>query len=103
MNLAELDRAELEAALAEQGVARFHGRQIFHWIHARGVTDLEKMTDLSRELRSTLAQTCTVATPIVESRQTSADGTTKFLLRLADDRRIEAVYIPDTPAQTFCI
>src|SRR6185436_19126299 len=30
-------------------------------------------------------------------------GTTKFLLRLADDRRIEAVYIPDTPAQTFCV
>ena len=33
----------------------------------------------------------------------SSDGTTKFLLRLADGRHIEAVYIPDTPAQTFCI
>ena len=33
----------------------------------------------------------------------STDGTRKFLLRLADGRRIEAVYIPDTPKQTFCI
>ncbi len=28
---------------------------------------------------------------------------TKFLLRLQDGRHIESVYIPDTPAQTFCI
>jgi 23S rRNA (adenine2503-C2)-methyltransferase len=41
--------------------------------------------------------------PVIDSRQTSADGTTKFLLRLADQRHIEAVYIPDTPAQTFCL
>jgi 23S rRNA (adenine2503-C2)-methyltransferase len=61
------------------------------------------MTDLPRELRERLAATCTVATPALETRQTSTDGTTKFLLRLEDDRHIEAVYIPDTPAQTFCI
>jgi 23S rRNA (adenine2503-C2)-methyltransferase len=103
MNLAELDRAEMESAFAERGIARFHGRQVFHWIHARGVTDFAGMTDLGRELRATLADTLTIATPEVESRQTSEDGTTKFLLKLADGRHVEAVYIPDTPAQTFCI
>ena len=30
-------------------------------------------------------------------------STTKLVLELADRRRIEAVYIPDTPKQTFCI
>ena len=44
-----------------------------------------------------------ISSPVVETRQTSTDGTTKFLLRLEDDRHIEAVFIPDTPAQTFCI
>ena len=101
--LNELERSEIEAAFAERGIARFHGRQVFHWIHARGVTDFAQMTDLSQELRAKLAQTLTIATPVVESRQTSEDGTTKFLLRLADGRHVEAVYIPDTPAQTFCI
>ena len=36
-------------------------------------------------------------------RETSADGTEKFLLRLADGRNIESVFIPDTPSKTFCI
>jgi 23S rRNA (adenine2503-C2)-methyltransferase len=93
----------MEAALAELGVPRFHGRQIFHWIYRRGVTDFSQMTDLPGNLRTTLAQNFTIASPIVESRQTSSDGTAKFLLRLTDNRRIESVYIPDTPAQTFCI
>jgi 23S rRNA (adenine2503-C2)-methyltransferase len=103
MKLTELERVEIEDAVERLGLPRFHGRQIFHWIHARGVTDLEAMTDLRRETRARLAETFTIDTPIVESKQVSADGTTKFLLRLADDRRIEAVHIPDTPAQTFCI
>ncbi len=103
LNIAELDRSEIEAAFAERGIARFHGRQVFHWIHARGVTDFAQMTDLSQELRAKLAETLTVVTPVLETRQTSEDGTTKFLLELADGRHIEAVYIPDTPAQTFCI
>jgi 23S rRNA (adenine2503-C2)-methyltransferase len=98
-----LERGELEQALAELGVAPFHGRQVFHWIWARGESDFARMTDLSRELRERLAAICTIATPVVEARQTSADGTTKFLLRLADGRHIESVYIPDTPVQTFCI
>ena len=102
-DLAELDREGVEQALADLGEPRFHGRQVFHWIWARGTSDFAQMTDLSQPLRSRLAASCSVGTPIIEARQTSSDGTTKFLLRLADGRHIEAVFIPDTPAQTFCI
>ncbi|HUL73498.1 MAG TPA: 23S rRNA (adenine(2503)-C(2))-methyltransferase RlmN [Vicinamibacterales bacterium] len=103
MDISTLDRAELEQALATLGLPRFRGRQIFHWIYGRGVTDFARMTNLGRDLRETLSRTFTIGTPVVKSKQTSADGTTKFLLELADGREIEAVYIPDTPAQTFCI
>src|SRR5215831_7668011 len=103
MNLAELDRSELEAAFAERGLPAFHGRQVFHWIHGRGVTNFAEMTDLSQQLRATLVESLTIKTPILEAKQTSEDGTTKFLLKLEDGRHVEAVYIPDTPAQTFCI
>jgi 23S rRNA (adenine2503-C2)-methyltransferase len=61
------------------------------------------MTDLSLPLRERLSEHFTIATPTVEKREVSDDGTQKFVLRLRDDRRIESVYIPDTPAQTFCI
>jgi 23S rRNA (adenine2503-C2)-methyltransferase len=61
------------------------------------------MSDLARDLRADLAASCTIATPVVERQERSEDGTTKFLLRLADGKHIESVFIPDTPAQTFCI
>ena len=103
MDLAEFERTEIEDAVAGLGLPRFHGRQIFRWIHQRGVTNFDVMTDLPRPARVALARSFTIATPAIESRHTSEDGTTKFLLGLADRRRIESVYIPDTPAQTFCV
>jgi 23S rRNA (adenine2503-C2)-methyltransferase len=102
-DLAGLEQHELERALASLGQPRFHARQIFQWIHKRGVTDVELMSDLGRELRRELADQFDLATPEVLRRERSADGTTKFLLGLADGKRIESVFIPDTPSQTFCI
>ena len=103
INAAETDLQDLEQALDALGRPRFHGRQIFQWIHKRGVTDFNAMSDLGRDLRAQLARELTVATPEVVKKEESVDGTTKLLLRLADGKQIEAVYIPDTPAQTFCI
>lgn len=103
IDLSGLERTELEQAFASLGLPAFRGRQVFRWIYGRGVTDFSAMTDLSRDLRSTAANAFTIATPTVASSQTSEDGTTKFLLRLADGRQIESVYIPDTPANTFCV
>ena len=61
------------------------------------------MTDLSRELRATLSASFKLTSPEIISRERSNDGTEKFLLRLADGRQIESVFIPDTPSMTFCI
>ena len=102
-DLAGLERADLEAALEARGHARFRARQIFRWIHRRGVTDVADMTDLPRDLRAMLADAFSLSTPAIVAREKSADGTEKFLLRLDDGRQIESVFIPDTPAMTFCI
>jgi 23S rRNA (adenine2503-C2)-methyltransferase len=103
MNLAELERTDLERILRDTGVPAFHGRQLFRWMYRRNVTDFAEMTDLSRDLRARLGERFTIASPDVSERHVSTDGTTKMSLRLADGRRIESVYIPDTPAQTFCV
>src|SRR5580765_4264391 len=102
-DLANLELAALESALEARGHKRFHARQIVRWIYQRGVTDIDAMTDLSRDLRATLANEFDLGTPTLAQREISVDGTEKFLLRLGDDRRIEAVFIPDTPAMTFCV
>ena len=102
-DLAELERPALEAALVERGQDAFRGGQIFRWIYRRGVTDLAAMTDLPLDLRHRLAEEFVLTTPTLAHREKSTDGTEKFLLRLADGRQIESVFIPDTPSMTFCI
>jgi len=102
-DLSELEREALELALEARGHARFHAGQIFQWLYRRGVTDPAAMTDLSRQLRDTLAAAFRVSTPALLAREKSVDGTEKFLLRLGDGKTIESVFIPDTPAMTFCI
>ena len=102
-DLAGLERLELEALLGEQGVERFRARQLIRWVFKRGVIDFQAMTDLSKGLREQLARQFRISTPRVVHRDRSADGTTKFLLELVDHRKVESVFIPDTPNQTFCI
>ena len=102
-DIAEMDLAELEAAFGTLGVKRFHARQVYRWVYRRAVTEFGPMTDLSRSLRESLDQVFIISTPTVRQKDTSADGTIKFLLELDAGRLIESVFIPDTPGMTFCI
>jgi len=103
-DLVELDVPEIQRLLQESGYDAFHARQLYRWIHRHGVTDFNLMTNLSKELRAELRERFSVRHPKVVSDQLSTDGTRKFVLELGGDgRRIESVFIPDTPAMTFCI
>ena len=102
-DLVELDVPEIQRLLQESGYDAFHARQLYRWIHRHGVTDFNLMTNLSKELRAELRERFSVRHPKVVSDQLSTDGTRKFVLELGDGRRIESVFIPDTPAMTFCI
>jgi adenine C2-methylase RlmN of 23S rRNA A2503 and tRNA A37 len=101
LNLAELDRAQLEEALAARGHERFHARQIFGWVYRHGVVDPDQMTNLSRDLRATLASEFSIATPAVAERHRSTDGTGNFCVLPTGSRSNR--FIPDTPAMTFCV
>jgi 23S rRNA (adenine2503-C2)-methyltransferase len=66
----------------------YRARQIFHWVHKRGVFDPREMTDLPLTLRQQL----TIARSEEVRRLRSIDGlTSKLLLRLHDGQEIEAV------------
>ena len=101
--LTEFEPDALGVALQEFSAHSFHARQIYQWIYKRGVTDFSQMTDLSQNLRTQLAAQFTIPTPTVSHRITSSDGTVKFLMNFCDDRQVETVFIPDTPAMTFCV
>jgi len=102
-DVAELELGELEKALEARGTERFHARQLYRWIYRRGTVDFELMTDLARTLRAQFRAEFVVSTPRIVTDERSVDGTRKFVLELGDQRRIESVFIPDTPSMTFCI
>ncbi len=86
---------EWKIALAELGEPAYRAKQVFAWIHARGVTDPAKMTDLPLRLRERLAESgLTPPLSVSESRR-SSDGTLKLLCELGRGR-IECVLIPMT-------
>jgi 23S rRNA (adenine2503-C2)-methyltransferase len=103
VDLADLDLDALESTFEGVGLPRYRARQVFRWLYASGETDFYRMSDLGCELRASLAAQFRISTPELVREDRSSDGTRKFLLQLGDGRRIEAVYIPDTPKQTFCI
>jgi 23S rRNA (adenine2503-C2)-methyltransferase len=88
---------EWAADVAKLGGRPFHGRQIFRWIHARGITDPAKMTDLSSGLREKLGELGMRPGLDVTSERRAADGTRKLLVRLADGASVETVLIPEIP------
>jgi 23S rRNA (adenine2503-C2)-methyltransferase len=100
LNLTGLTRDELRAALTHAGVAapekaRMRAGQVWRWIHHYGVTDFAAMTDIAKETRAALAEHFTLARPEIAERQESADGTIKWLIRMAPGIEVETVFIPD--------
>lgn len=94
-NLLGLDRDKLKAFFTDIGEKPFRAQQVMQWVHQRGVTDFDAMTDLSKALRTKLMEFAEISAPEVVTMQQSADGTCKWLLRLGDGNCIEAVFIPE--------
>lgn len=105
VNLCGLPRSGFEQLLMELGQKPFRGRQLYKWIYKNRVFGFDGMTDLRKELRLALQESCYIALPTISARERSADGTEKFLFELEDGNVIESVLIPDEESgrTTLCI
>jgi len=103
VNLLGMSRAGLERYFAHLGEKPFRARQLLQWIHQRGISEPELMTDLSRGLRERLAETTEIRAPEVISEQCSADGTIKWAMGVAGGGAVETVFIPEDDRGTLCI
>jgi 23S rRNA (adenine2503-C2)-methyltransferase len=102
-NLLGLPRQELEAFIATLGSKPFRARQLMNWVYKRGTGSFAAMTDLAKDFRARLDEVAEVRTPQVVSRQSSADGTCKWLLRADASQAFEMVFIPEPERGTLCI
>ena len=103
IELTELTREELNAEIINFGEKPFRAKQLWQWIYFKGETDFDKMTNLSKELRSKLKENYSISRPKIVAEQLSSDKTHKWLLEFADGQRIETVYIPEEDRGAVCV
>ena len=103
VNLIGYPRDQLIEFFADLGEPRFRASQILKWIHQRGVTEFEEMTDLSKKLRAKLADSAIIEGLKPTTEKISVDGTRKWLLTLPDGNCVETVFIPEDSRGTLCI
>lgn len=87
---------ELEKYMVSIGQPAFRGRQLHKWIYQKEVSSFYEMSDMPRELRSSLDEQAEISIPRVLKQRVSADGTRKYLLEFNDKKRVETVVIPQT-------
>lgn len=102
-NLLDFDLDGLAVFCERLGEKRFRATQLFRWIHQKGASQFDDMSDLAKSLREKL-KTCAVVTPLpVLSQHISADGTIKWLFDVGIGDAVETVFIPEDDRGTLCI
>ncbi len=103
VNLTHLEKDQLISALEKLGEKPFRAKQIWNWIYTRGAKSFDEMTNISKEMRANLEKNFSLTRPQVSRDLTSFDGTRKFLVKFADEKEVEAVWIPEETRGTLCI
>lgn len=100
----ELSLAEWQSLVQEKlGLPRYVADQICQWIYQKKVFSFQAMTNLLKDLRARLPEQIDLQLPKMAQRQVSADGTRKYLWKLADGEYIESVILDHGNHYTACI
>ena len=103
VNLLDFDLDGLAAFCEQLGEKRFRATQLFRWIHQRGASDFNQMSDLAKSLRAKLAGQAEIRGLPVVSEHVSSDGTVKWLFDVGSGNAVETVFIPEDDRGTLCV
>jgi len=103
INLLGLDFAALTQQIEQWGGKPFRAKQLMQWVHQRGVSDFDAMTDLAKDFRHRLSSECVIQSSPVLTQQRSLDGTRKWLFDVGQGNAIESVFIPEDDRGTLCV
>ena len=102
-NLLDFDLEGLAVFCERLGEKRFRATQLFRWIHQKGASEFDDMSDLAKSLREKLKAHAHIQSLPVVSQHLSADGTIKWLFDVGAGNAVEAVFIPEDDRGTLCI
>lgn len=97
-----LDLQGIQEAMDALGQPSFRTKQLVQWLYEKGARSYDEMTNLPAGLRAQLAEQYPLSFPEIVTREVSADGTRKYLLRLGDGTTVESVGIPSNHRLTVC-
>lgn len=93
---------ELEGLLAELGQPAFRKKQLTEWLWEKHASSFDEMSNLPASLRSALAKTCSLGGVEEIAKETSRDGSRKYLVRFGDGTAVECVGMPTKSRLTVC-
>jgi 23S rRNA (adenine2503-C2)-methyltransferase len=102
LSLLGMELPELKDALGPRQPA-FRARQLFDALYRQLASDFSEISTLPQVLRNELLTRFVAGYPVTEKRYDSTDGTKRYLLRLNDNRTVEAVLMPEEGRDTICI
>ncbi len=100
--LVGMNLTEIETLLGPEQPG-FRARQLFDALYKKRVDNLSDITNLPQRIRLQLVANNPLGLPSAEHRYDSVDGTRRYLLRLQDNRTVEAVLMPEENRDTICI
>ena len=105
MDIKSLNMEELTAFVVGLGEKKFRGKQLYEWLHVRQAASFDEMTNLSKEFRERLKETCEMVSlrQGVDVQISAIDGTRKYLFALSDGNVIESVLMRYKHGNSVCI
>ncbi|ARV17179.1 Dual-specificity RNA methyltransferase RlmN [Curvibacter sp. AEP1-3] len=103
VNLLDFDLEGLAAFCESLGEKKFRATQLFRWVHQKGASQFDDMSDLAKSLRDKLRGHAEVRALPVITQHISADGTIKWLFDVGNGDAVETVFIPESDRGTLCI
>tara|TARA_B100001057_G_scaffold242667_1_gene243010 strand:+ start:431 stop:1510 length:1080 start_codon:yes stop_codon:yes gene_type:complete len=103
INLLGYSFESLKVFFSELGEPEYRAKQLLSWIHQKGVTDFDLMTDFNKNLRNKLKSISFIKPPEVYKVYLSNEGTKKYLIKLDSGSIIEMVIIPEKNRRTLCV
>ncbi|HPF83321.1 MAG TPA: 23S rRNA (adenine(2503)-C(2))-methyltransferase RlmN [Bacilli bacterium] len=102
MNIYDCTLEELENLFSSLGYKKFNAGQVYDWIYKKRIKDFDLMTNVKKELIEYLKANYTIGNIDIIDRQDDVD-VSKFLFRLNDNQKIEAVYMHHDYGHSLCI
>lgn len=102
-NIRHLGLSELEQYFETIQEKKFRARQVYEWLWLKQARSFDDMTNLSKALRTRLAEQFILPVLAVNTTQQSADGTVKSRFRTTEGYMVEGVLIPTENRQTACV